>query len=475
MEKTLYIPIEYHLENYHRSNQDTCFVHRPIIKEGNWVQPGDLLADSSSSKNGELSIGQNILIAYMPWEGYNYEDAMLISDRLVYDELYTSIHIERYDISIEDTPFGLEKITNEISYFSGESMSYLDKNGIVRLGSSVKEGDILVGKVTPMDKKVKYSNYEKLLYDILGTKKQNKGKDTSLRVPKGFEATVINIEIFSDNLSFSLTNLNTLSFPNPLIYIQKGILKFFNLQTKKNLKSINNLLEKKFKNKFIKIYSIPKAKVLRPKGSIDFYKFIQTIMLNSSNKLPIPLYFNTNKNLLIALNSIKFIILPRSCYPFSQVLKNSNYKYLTVSNIIKTKSKLARMKNRIKKTIRDIKLVSKQRLTKLKSQCCLSYFEIFLFEILICARKKKHLFLIKKIINSVVHYTPYDFERSEKNKFSLTKSNNNKNFIETTRTRSKAKFDFKKIRRKKSNKIYSINQDEVQLEKYRLTQKKFFH
>ena len=475
MEKTLYIPIEYHLENYHRSNQDTCLVHRPIIKEGNWVQPGDLLADSSSSKNGELSIGQNILIAYMPWEGYNYEDAMLISDRLVYDELYTSIHIERYDIAIEDTPFGLEKITNEISDLPGETLIQLDKNGIVRLGSSVKEGDILVGKVTPTDKKVKYSNYEKLLYDILGTKKQNKGKDTSLRVPKGLEATVINIEIFSENLSFSLTNLNILSFRNPLIYIQKGVLKLLNLQTKKNLKPNNNLL--KFKNKFIKIYSIPtlasEAKVLCAKRSINFYKFIETIMLNSSNRLPISLYLNSNKNLSIALNSTKFIILPRSYYPFSQVIRNSNYK--SISNVININSKLARIKNRIKKTIRDMKLVSKQNLTKLKSQYCLSYFEIFLFELLICARKKKHLFLIKKIINSVFRYTLYDLnlERSEKNNFSLTKPNNN-NFSETKKTKSRAKLHFKKIRKKKSKKIYSINKYETQLEKDKLTQKKIF-
>jgi len=440
MENTLYIPIEYHLENYHRSNQDTCLVHRPIIKEGNWVQPGDILADCSSSQNGELSIGQNILIAYMPWEGYNYEDAMLISDRLVYDEIYTSIHIERYEISIEDTPFGFEKITNEISDLPGENISHLDKNGIAILGSWVKEGNILVGKVTPTDKKVKYSNYEKLLYDILGTKKQNKGKDTSLRVPKGLEATVINIEIFNENLSFSLTNLNVLSLPNPLIYIQNGILKFLNIQNQKNLKSINNLLKNKFKNKFLKISSI---------NLINFQKFIQKIMLDSSIKLPISVFSDSNKNLSIALNSIKFILLSRSYYPLFGIRINQNTQNSNVS--------------------------FKQQLTKyqLRFSSCSTLFEIFLFQLLIYAKNKKHSFLIKKIIHSVSRYTrhkPFSFF----NNVSFTKFNkfHHNNLIEIVR--NGAKLNFKKLRKKKFKKLYSINTSEGYLDQERLFKKKIF-
>nr|AYQ94888.1 beta subunit of RNA polymerase protein b [Microspora sp. UTEX LB472] len=185
---------EYDLDKYHRSNQDTCMVHRPAVVEGDWVQPGDLLADSSASQSGELTLGKNILIAYMPWEGYNYEDAILISERLVYDDLYTSIHIEKYETEVRDTTYGIEEITKEIPNIRKKQLTNLDKNGIVKVGSWVEEGDILVGKISPIPKKNSQSPYQKLLYTIL-ERKFLPFRDTSLRAPKGIKAKVIEIQV----------------------------------------------------------------------------------------------------------------------------------------------------------------------------------------------------------------------------------------------------------------------------------------
>nr|YP_009184552.1 beta subunit of RNA polymerase [Treubaria triappendiculata]ALO62676.1 beta subunit of RNA polymerase [Treubaria triappendiculata] len=184
--------LEYHLSSFHRSNQDTFLINRPSVKEGDWVQPGDLLADCSSSIGGELSLGQNILIAYMPWEGYNYEDAILINERLVFDDLYTSIHIEKYDLEIRETKFGFEQITKNIPHLSQSNANKLDHKGIIKKGCWVQEGDVLVGKVTPLETKFQ-SSYQKLLYTIL-EKEFQPVKDSSLRVPKGLKARVIDIQ-----------------------------------------------------------------------------------------------------------------------------------------------------------------------------------------------------------------------------------------------------------------------------------------
>ena len=187
---------EYLLQNYQRSNQDTSLAQRPSVLEGEWVQRGDLLADCTTSVSGELSLGKNILVAYMPWEGYNFEDAILISERLVYDHLYTSLHIERYEIEIRDTMFGVEQISNKIAdrfFLRTQEIDHLDEKGIAKIGSWVNEGDILVGKITPI--KSKYlSPHEKLLYDIFG-KKIPTTSNTSLRVPKGVEGKVLYVEI----------------------------------------------------------------------------------------------------------------------------------------------------------------------------------------------------------------------------------------------------------------------------------------
>ena len=189
--------MEYSLDNYHRSNQDTSLVHKPSVFEGQWVQSGDLLADCSASVGGELALGQNILIAYMPWEGYNFEDAILVSERLVYDDLYTSIHIERYEVDILETKLGVEEITRDIPDVPEESLKHLHRSGIAKLGAYIQEGDILVGKVMPVNKK-NQSNYQKLLYTIL-EKTVLPVRDSSLRAPKGIKAKVVGIQIFKNN------------------------------------------------------------------------------------------------------------------------------------------------------------------------------------------------------------------------------------------------------------------------------------
>nr|ABX82600.1 beta subunit of RNA polymerase [Trebouxia aggregata] len=186
-------PIEYSLQNYQRSNQETCLTQRPTVKEGEWVQQGDLLADCTSSVSGDLSLGKNILVAYMPWEGYNFEDAILISERLVYDDIYTSLHIVRYEVEIRDTKFGVEQISSQLPDIPIWELSHLDEKGIAKVGCWVKEGDILIGKVTPIKKK-SLSPHEKLLYDIVG-KKIPTTRNTSLRLPKGVEGRVTSVEI----------------------------------------------------------------------------------------------------------------------------------------------------------------------------------------------------------------------------------------------------------------------------------------
>jgi DNA-directed RNA polymerase subunit beta len=205
------IRTNYILENFQRSNQDTCLSHKPAVLEGSWVQSGDLLTDCTSSIGGELCLGQNILIAYMPWEGYNFEDAILISDRLVIDDLYTSVHIERYETQIHRTKLGVEEITQDIPDIAQKEIQNLDSFGIVKVGTWVEEGDVLVGKITPINKK-KISPYQKLLYTIL--EKQIKPfRDSSLRAPRGIKAKVIDIKFLNQPLGQSKL-VSTLS-PKP--------------------------------------------------------------------------------------------------------------------------------------------------------------------------------------------------------------------------------------------------------------------
>jgi DNA-directed RNA polymerase subunit beta len=187
--------IEHILQKYQRSNQDTCLNQRPIVHLGDKVQVGQILADGSATENGELALGQNILVAYMPWEGYNYEDAILISERLVSDDVYTSIHIEKYEIEARQTKLGPEEITREIPNVGEDALRNLDENGIIRKGAWVDSGDILVGKVTPKGESDQPPE-EKLLRAIFGEKARDV-RDNSLRVPNGEKGRIVDVRVFT--------------------------------------------------------------------------------------------------------------------------------------------------------------------------------------------------------------------------------------------------------------------------------------
>lgn len=186
---------EYILQKYQRSNQDTCLNQRPIVAMGDKVVTGQILADGSATEKGELALGQNILVAYMPWEGYNYEDAILISERLVYDDVYTSIHIEKYEIEARQTKLGPEEITREIPNVGEDALRNLDENGIIRIGAWVESGDILVGKVTPKGESDQPPE-EKLLRAIFGEKARDV-RDNSLRVPNGEKGRIVDVRVFT--------------------------------------------------------------------------------------------------------------------------------------------------------------------------------------------------------------------------------------------------------------------------------------
>ncbi len=182
------------LLKYTRSNQDTCITQKPIVKEGMEVKAGDVIADGASTNKGELSLGKNVLVAYMPWEGYNYEDAILLSDRLVHDDVFTSVHIEKLELDARQTKLGPEEITREIPNVSEDSIRHLDERGIVRIGARVYADDILVGKITPKGES-EHPPEEKLLRAIFAEKARDV-KDNSLRVPHGEGGRVVDVKVF---------------------------------------------------------------------------------------------------------------------------------------------------------------------------------------------------------------------------------------------------------------------------------------
>lgn len=184
----------YRLEKFERTNQGTCYNQRPFVKVGDRVKPGDLLADGYVSECGELALGRNLLVAFMPWEGYNYEDAIVISERLVKEDLLSSVHIEEYEVEVRETKLGPEEITREIPGVSEEALKHLDENGIVRIGAVVGPNDILVGKVTP--KGEPESEPEDRILKALFSEKVKERRDTSLRVPHGEGGKVIDVKIF---------------------------------------------------------------------------------------------------------------------------------------------------------------------------------------------------------------------------------------------------------------------------------------
>jgi DNA-directed RNA polymerase subunit beta len=200
---------EYRVDKFVRSNQGTCINQRPIVDVGMRVEAGQVLADSSSTDRGELALGRNILVAFMSWEGCNYEDAIVISDRLVREDLFTSIHIEKHEVESRDTKLGPEEITRDIPNVGEESLKDLDEDGIVYIGAEVQPGDILVGKITPKGE-TELTAEERLLRAIFG-EKAREVKDSSLRLPHGERGKVVDVREFSrDNGDELLPGVNRL-------------------------------------------------------------------------------------------------------------------------------------------------------------------------------------------------------------------------------------------------------------------------
>ncbi len=186
---------EYHLRKFVRSNQSNCYNQRPIVSKGERVQAGDVIADGASTHNGEIALGKNPLIGFMTWEGYNYEDAVLLSEKLVMDDVYTSVHIEEYEAEARETKLGAEEITRDVPGVGDEALKDLDERGIIRIGAEVRAGDILVGKVTPKGE-TEMTAEERLLRAIFG-EKVREVRDTSLKVPHGEYGIVVDAKVFT--------------------------------------------------------------------------------------------------------------------------------------------------------------------------------------------------------------------------------------------------------------------------------------
>ena len=222
------LPFVHSLRSFSRSNQETCLIQKPLVQEGEWVQKGDLLTDCSASEKGELAVGKNVLIAYLPWEGYNFEDAIVVSDRLTKEQIYASLHIERYVCEAQDIK---EKITNSNEWFTRhlpgvhpKLVSHLDTFGFPKIGTILKEGDILVGKMRYFRNKPT-TPYEKLLSDILGDGHFSVSL-TSLRVPKGVhEARVIShrvVKTFRSSLETTVTGVQRPAGTPKVVHIFLG-------------------------------------------------------------------------------------------------------------------------------------------------------------------------------------------------------------------------------------------------------------
>jgi len=194
----------YKLSKYQRSNQSTCINQRPIVSMGEEIKAGDIIADGPATDNGELALGKNVLIGFTTWEGYNYEDAVLVNERIVRDDVYTSIHIEEYECEARDTKLGAEEITREVPNVSEDAIANLDENGIIRIGAEVRSGDILVGKVSP--KGETDPTAEERLYRAIFGDRAREVRDTSLHVPHGEYGVVVDVDIFTKETNPNLKN-----------------------------------------------------------------------------------------------------------------------------------------------------------------------------------------------------------------------------------------------------------------------------
>ena len=185
----------YRLMKFQRSNQSTCINQKPLVRVGDRVEKGDIIADGPSTDLGDLALGRNVLVAFMPWNGYNFEDSILLNEKIVKDDVFTSIHIEEFEAMARDTKLGPEEITRDIPNVSEEALKNLDEAGIVYIGAEVVAGDILVGKITPKGESP-MTPEEKLLRAIFGEKASDV-RDTSLRVPPGVQGTVVEVRVFN--------------------------------------------------------------------------------------------------------------------------------------------------------------------------------------------------------------------------------------------------------------------------------------
>ena len=205
-------PIQFIFQDYKRSNQGTCLIQKPTLQSQQWVDKGDLLTNNFSSQKGEIALGKNVFVAYLSWEGYNFEDALLINENLIVGNVYTSLHIEKYKIEARETPFGFEQITRQVPGSNYKNIKSLDDRGLVKIGSWVEEGDIMVGRITPIRQR-NLLPHEKLLYDIVG-KEVSSIRDTSLRVPRGIEGRIIDLQIeemrsvFKNKFSFRVKSVS---------------------------------------------------------------------------------------------------------------------------------------------------------------------------------------------------------------------------------------------------------------------------
>ena len=243
----------YTLAKFQRSNQNTCVNQRPLVVSGQKIKKGEVIADGPATEQGELALGRNILVAFMPWDGYNFEDAIIISEKLVKDDVFTSIHIEEFNVEARDTKQGREEITRDISNVGEDALRDIDESGIIRVGATIKPGDILVGKITPKGE-TQLSPEEKLLKAIFG-EKAGDVRDTSLRVPPGIQGTVIDVKVFSRK-GIDKDPRTVLIEEEGIARIQKDFNDEITIVASETRKQICSILSGKVVSKSIKIGSL---------------------------------------------------------------------------------------------------------------------------------------------------------------------------------------------------------------------------
>jgi DNA-directed RNA polymerase subunit beta len=268
--------VEYNLVKFLRTNQDTSINQRPIVMEGQKIKKGDILADGSSTQSGELALGRNVLVAFMPWRGYNFEDAIIISEKLVADDVYTSIHIEEFSLEVRDTKRGEEELTKEIPNVSEEATKDLDENGIVRIGAEVRENDILIGKVTPKGE-TEPTPEEKLLRAIFGDKAGDV-KDASLKATPGLKGIVINKKLFSRKTRDTESKRD-----------EKRKIDKYEAERKKEIKDLNQKIAAKFdillEGKDSKGLKDKKGNIISKNGATFKKEFFSNLMENQGYTL----------------------------------------------------------------------------------------------------------------------------------------------------------------------------------------------